>query len=90
MSRKLAFAILALVIGIVVLVPLVPHHFITIDTCPPESSGPVPGCGAHIQTEYLSLSCQIAGSGGWVDSNAEYHFSVGGCGLSLDSGNLLA
>jgi len=89
LRRKLiVVSILIALSGVAVLVPLVPHHFITIGTCPPGSSGPVPGCGEHIRTEYLSISCQIAGTGAWLDSNAEYHFSVRNCGLDLNSGNL--
>ena len=82
MKRKpVLVSVLACLIGIVILVPLVRHHFITIGACPPGSSGSMPGCGPHLQTEYLSMSCQITGTGGWLDSNAGYHLAVGGCGV---------
>ncbi len=67
--------ILASLLGFVIFVPIVPHHFIAIAMC--LFVGP---CGSRIVTSYASVSCQLVGIGAWIDSNGEYHFSVGLCG----------
>jgi len=73
--RLVVVIILALLIGIVVFLPIIPHHYIAIATC--LYVGP---CGSRIVTAYASVSCQLVGTGEWIDSDGEWHFSVGLCG----------